>query len=109
MSTVASWGAAWVSWIVAFTEAPAVNTALDALILLIAAAPALYISFRFLFSDPIIARTLLLSPAVKNWFFFFCGLEIVFHIIKVPVLFKILAVVIATLLLPILALMELSH
>jgi hypothetical protein len=67
----------------------------DSVILVCAVLPAFYLYSKFLFGDVSRARQLAKSPRVLGWLFFFCALEILLHLMKAPIVWKVVVVVIA--------------
>jgi hypothetical protein len=82
------------------------DTALDSIILILAFLPALYLYSRFLFGDASRARELARSPRLMGWLIFFCGFEVLLHLIKVPIIWKIVVALTAFVIFPLLFFLE---
>lgn len=95
-----------ISNINAFLESPLFDTILNLLILAIALVPALYVVAKFLFGDVASARRLLMSPRLMGWLFFFCGFELLLHIVKIPILLKLVVIILAIVALPFVLFLE---
>jgi|SRR5215813_3362862 len=79
----------------AYLESPAMNAVLDTIIFVFAFVPAVFVAKKLLVGEVSEGQRALASPRLLGWLFFFCGLEIVLHLMKVPIIIKVIAVFLA--------------
>lgn len=69
-------------------------------IALIAFFPVIFISVKFVFGDTEDAQRLLKSPRLLGWLFFFCCFEIFLHLLKIPLIVKLIIIIVGVIFLP---------
>ena len=79
----------------AYLESPPAGAVLDTLIFVFAFVPAVYVARKLLVGEINEGQRALASPHLLGWLLFFCGFEIVLHLMKVPIIVKVIAVLLA--------------
>ena len=96
-----AWNAA-----ILFGTSDQLSDILEVLILAVALLPAIYIYAKFLFGDVERAQELARSPKVASWFLFFCAFEVLLHVAKVPIVWKLIVLLGAILIFPVLFIVQ---
>lgn len=96
------------NYLISLADSKAFVSTLDSTILVFAFLPALYVYSIFLFGDVSRARQLARSPRLLGWLIFFCGFEILLHLVKVPIIWKVVVVLAAVVIFPLVFVLQLT-